>query len=87
MENLVITINGLEYVQKSDTLNRLQDKYIALDAIVTEKNNKINELEQKIAELEDSIEELETNCEILSFENSRLLQGFDKIESILGNIL
>jgi chromosome segregation ATPase len=126
MENLVITINGLEYVQKSQTLhiihnefNKLQDKYIELDATyhkeigllsleleekqnrikklkirdnisiatITEKNNKINELEQKIAKLEDKIEELETNCEVLSFENNSLREGIEKIDSVIADIL
>jgi hypothetical protein len=72
MENLVITINGLEFVEKGQE---------------SEKDSIIKALEQKIVELRDKIEELETNCEILSFENNSLLQGFDKIESILGNIL
>jgi predicted nuclease with TOPRIM domain len=81
MENLVITINGLEYVQK-DPLKELEQVNIE-----SEKDNRIKQLEHEVARLEVLLEELETDIEVLSFENNSLREGIEQIESIVGNIL
>ena len=81
MENLVITINGLEYVQK-DPLKELEQVNIE-----SEKDNRIKQLEHEVARLEVLLEELETDIEVLSFENNSLREGIEQIESIIGNIL
>jgi peptidoglycan hydrolase CwlO-like protein len=81
MENLVITINGLEYVQK-DPLKELEQVNIE-----SEKDNRIKQLEHEVARLEVLLEELETDIEVLSFENNNLREGIDQIESIIGSIM
>ena len=83
MENLVITINGLEYVQKDQET----EKYNEIKQLEQEKDNRIKQLEHEVARLEVLLEELETDIEVLSFENNSLREGIEQIESIIGNIL